>query len=143
MKGYNRAAYRPIHRYVPGDLLVESMRLSASGPTLLNVLSNQPSNADDEKKELIVLASLREPSTLRESGSTITVEMGGWLRPHPSEHVKQARPFGRVRRSIPSQATTCFTNELMVPNDMLPIGSPTASYIPKRGRDREHEFESG
>jgi hypothetical protein len=48
MKRYSLAAPRPIQRYTPGDLLLESLRLSAGGPMLLDVPA-QPSGADDAK----------------------------------------------------------------------------------------------
>ncbi len=38
MKAQNFAGLRPIHLYMPGDLLLEQERLAASGPVVLNVL---------------------------------------------------------------------------------------------------------
>lgn len=53
MKSHKVAGLRPIHLYTPGDLLLESERIAATGPVELNVLGGSQSKPEEPAKNVL------------------------------------------------------------------------------------------
>lgn len=56
MKSHIAAGLRPIHLYTPGDLLLESERIAATGPVILHVLGGGQSKPEEPAKDIIDIA---------------------------------------------------------------------------------------